>query len=718
MKRLFCGFLPVLACFSHGAGTGNTEAERIGPEISAERIKLSGQESGEMLASGKAHLQTDSLRLRADEIRYRQEDGQAHASHRVSALYPPFYLRAEELHCDLHRAHLRGKNLRLGGSSFYLKATDVEAKTDWILARQATLYLHEPASLSLSVRAKEISLSQSRYLEARQALFFLGRLPLFYARHCRWDVEGSSLHVKMKLGHDSSLGTFVQSQWPLHIGPHSHLGALFDSSSRRGCGGGMEFSAAAPADAELPWALDAQGYFIRDHGKRGNDFFSSPLPKRRGRCRIAHRQCLSEHFHVTSHVQRWSDSEIFSDFHYGDYKKNPFPDSFAEANYRHRHALTTLFLRVPPHRFRSATQRLPSLRFEYFPALIGETSLYQQGFIDLSHLSREDRGETFLRTREKNSLRTRRAELAYQLFCPVSWGSGIGWTPILGLRGTSYSCSSSPQKSFRRVLGQVGFDLDLQAHYPMDVEQERWGIHGLRHVIHPMLQYRWIPHAERHWDEIPGIDDFSRDKHLPILDLLERRDTDRPYRSHVLRLGIENFLQTAGQSPHLARDLLQCHLYQDLYPQRPIAPPPSPHSPSPHSQHLSHTYLHLQLHPAEFLQFQNDLRFDPVAKIWEECRNSCRILSGERWQLQIEQQYLRQRTRSYSAELSGCLDAVTRWKFFFQWDARRHRLDEHGYRLVRQISQTWNLEAGLSIRHRDAWKKHVRFFISCNLIRW
>jgi LPS-assembly protein len=697
----------------------------MGPEISAERIRLSGpkagdtgSETGEMLASGKAHLRADSLRLRADEIHYRPEDGQAQASRRVSALYPPFHLRAEELHYDLRRAQLSGKNLRLGRPPFCLEAAEVEAKTDWLLARRATLYLHEPAPLSLSARAEEIRLSQSRILEAQRVLFFLGPLPLFYARHCRWDIETDRPRVKIKLGHDSSLGAFAQSRWPLHVGPHDQVGALFDGYGRRGCGGGAEFSVTAPADAELPWALDGQGYFIPDHGHRGHDFFSHPLPRRRGRARLGYRQYLSEDLHVASHIHWWSDSEILGDFHYGDYRKNPLPDAFAEANYRHRHALTTLFLRVPLQRFRSATQRLPSLRFEYFPTNIGETSLHQQGFIEFAHLSREDRGESFLRTREKNPLHTRRAELAYQLSYPISWGSGIGWTPLLGLRGTSYGSSSSPRKSFRRLLGQIGFDLDLWAHRPMDVQQERWDIHGLRHVVHPMLQYRWIPHAERHWDKIPGIDDFGRDSHLPLLDLLERRDTDRPYRSHVLRLGLENFLQTAGPAPHLARDLLRFHLYQDLYPRRPSPPPPLPSSPSPRSHRLSHTYLHLWLQPAEFFQFRSDLRFEPSAGIWEECRSSCHILSGDRWRLQIGQRHRRRRTRSYSAEVSGNLDAVTRWKVFFQWDARQHRLDEHGYRLTRQISQTWDLEVGLDIRYRDARRKQVRFSISCNLIRW
>ncbi|MDR0445180.1 MAG: LPS-assembly protein LptD, partial [Puniceicoccales bacterium] len=415
-------------------------------------------------------------------------------------------------------------------------------------------------------------------------------------------------------------------------------------------------------------------------------------------------------------VHWWSDSEILHNFYYNRHEQDPFPDHFIETNYRHKHALTTCFTRVPLHRFQSSTQRLPSLRFEYFPRSNGESSFYQQGFLDFTHLHQEDGGEIFLKSQEKNAIHARRTEVAYQIAHPFSWDHFLQWTPLLGFHGTSYT--SLPQKkTFHRALGQIGFDLNFNFYRSMSSENALWGIRGLRHILHPILQYRWIPSSEHHWDRIPAIDNFTQDTHLPVIDLMERRDVDRLYRSHIMRIGIENFLQTASTTPYLARDLATFHIYQDIYPQRPIVLE-LPNNQRIANHHLSDTHVHFQVSPAEFLHFQAYTRIDPNDRTWKEFNTSCKVLSGDIWQIQFWNRYLRRRTQVYATEFSGNLNAVTRWEIFFQWDARRHRLEEHRYSLIREVSQTWDIEVKLRFDHRDSRKQRTSFSISCHLLRW
>jgi LPS-assembly protein len=692
------------------------DSNDMAPEISSDQPILIDRNTQEMIAKGNARLQCATCQLEADEIHYIQSNGKARATGCVSALHPPFRIVAQELSYDTTTSLLHGRTLRFGNAPFYIKADTADAAEKTIRAHHATIYFREPSTFSLNARAQEVNFLPSNTFEAKNILFFLGSVPFFYAPRYRFSPDTFLTHTKIKLGHDSSLGYFIQSQWPPYAFQHHHFRAILDAYSRRGYGYGAHFSS-EKFNSDLPYRLHLQGYYIADRGHREDDFFQNPIARRRARTQFSYQQQFLEHFHVKSHIHWWSDSEIFSDFYDHDYRRDPFPDHFVEFKHRQNSILSTAFVRVPLHRFQSSTQRLPSLRCEYFPKTIGESSLYQQGFIDFTHLHREDRGEIFLKSHEKNSLHARRIEVAYQISRPFSWDHFLCWTPILGFRGTSYSSLSLPQKSFHRALGQIGFDLDGHIYRSMSYENAFWEIHGLRHVVHPILQYRWIPSAEKHWDKIPALDDFTQDTHLPIIDLLERRDAERLYRSHVLRIGCENFLQTAGGILYLARDLMQFHIYQDIYPQRPI-PLSLPDDSKLSSHHLSHTHVHFQINPAEFLQLQMGLRINPVAKNLEEWNTSCRILSGDLWQVQVGNRYRRHSTREYTIEFSGKLNAVTQWEIFAKWDAHFRRIEEHHYSLTRQVSQTWNVEARLSFHHRHSRKQRSIFSISCHLIRW
>jgi hypothetical protein len=87
-------------------------------------------------------------------------------------------------------------------------------------------------------------------------------------------------------------------------------------------------------------------------------------------------------------------------------------------------------------------------------------------------------------------------------------------------------------------------------------------------------------------------------------------------------------------------------------------------------------------------------------------------------QVQFWNRYLRHHTQAYATELSGNLNAVTRWKIFFQWDARQRRLEEHHYSFIREVSHTWDVEVKLRFDHRNSRKQRTLFSISCHLLRW
>ncbi|MBR2045554.1 MAG: LPS assembly protein LptD, partial [Agathobacter sp.] len=96
---------------------------------------------------------------------------------------------------------------------------------------------------------------------------------------------------------------------------------------------------------------------------------------------------------------------------------------------------------------------------------------------------------------------------------------------------------------------------------------------GLRHHITPIISYRYIPNAEQGSSRIPIVDDFDVDDYTypPILDLGEIRNTDRIFKTNVLRLGLENVLETRDET-YGSREIARFDVFQDFnFEERPLA---------------------------------------------------------------------------------------------------------------------------------------------------
>jgi len=99
-----------------------------------------------------------------------------------------------------------------------------------------------------------------------------------------------------------------------------------------------------------------------------------------------------------------------------------------------------------------------------------------------------------------------------------------------------------------RALGEIGFDADLKMSATWEYENKLWHLDGIRHLITPTLSYRYIPNADKSAAWIPPIDRSTFTNYLPVLDLGDMRALDQLQSENVLRVGLNNTVQTRDKT--------------------------------------------------------------------------------------------------------------------------------------------------------------------------
>jgi len=196
----------------------------------------------------------------------------------------------------------------------------------------------------------------------------------------------------------------------------------------------------------------------------------------------------------------WSDSNVLRDFRQNQWQNNQLPDNFVEADQRDENFIVSTFVRYRPNDFELVQQRLPETRFDLMPTpVFNGTGIFQEGQASYVQLIQQSltAGPT---------LHSNRFDAYYGWRRPINPTSWMTITPVVGGRITNYQDTLNDQGQFTRFLGQVGFDANMRSYGVWSYSNPTWGIQGLRHVMTPILMYRYIPDAQQGTGKIPVID--------------------------------------------------------------------------------------------------------------------------------------------------------------------------------------------------------------------
>lgn len=642
------------------------------PELSSDEPIEYDDKTQEVVARGNARLKIKGADIDADEIRFNKDKNTIGGVGDVTLNQKQLRLVADSLDYNFEHKTFEAHGVRVGHSGVYLEGDRAHGTLEEMTIDKAHLYLAEPAWAVPNFESETMVFRPKDEVVAKKTKVKIGEMPIAYLPSYTHSLKPSRLRLRSSIGQTSKLGWYAANDVYWKQNEHFYWGGLIDGYSKRG----VLLGPALKYDVRNAGSVikgEFKAAFIKDGGKRGTDRWNDPIHERRGFVQIRHQQTFYEKVDLTADINYWTDSEVLADFRPKYYENNQNPDNFVELVYRREQSTISGFGRFAPNNFQQVPERKPELRYDLLPSRFFESPIYQRLNVGYAHL----RQEAFRGTPAKGS---NRFDVFYGWSLPYAVDDKLTLTPVLGARVDHYTNSYGAGGQRTDLRGQVGFDATMHFYGTWDYQNKFWDIDGIRHIIRPMLQYRYIPKTTSGGGTPGAIDDDIFTTSLPPIDLGYLRNVDDSRASHVMRFGLQNVLQTRHKK-YGSRELAALNFYQDLRIKRATG-----------EHKLGSFYKEFSLSPAYWLNFTTFSRYDFTNNTLQELRTTTTIKEGDLWSIAFDTGNLHHITDQFGLTLEYKLNARTRVKAHWRYDTRAAKLVNHKYTLYRRLSNVWDLE--------------------------
>jgi len=497
--------------------------------------------------------------LVADSISLDRSTGEVAADGRVRIQSQDMVWVGEHVRYNFKTRRMEAEQFRAGQSPIYAGGQDLagDVSNRTYTAHSGYITLDDYSNPLLKVRAKKLVIRPGDRLEAHGATLCIGEVPIFYLPYYTQPLRTAAPQLKFRAGYNSRFGGYVYGGYGWDLGGMLNLKLNADYRTRRGFGGGpdLEYDFGR-------WGLGALSYYYLHDQDPETNSLGVLYPADRERLEF---NWLASPFTNTtfkSRVSYQSDEGVRSEFFEGEYRNNVQPSTFAEA--RHFWDDFSLVAIASPrvNDFFEAVERLPEVKLSAYRQQIGHTPLFYESESRAGYLRR--------RFAETNGVaapgyEATRADTWHQIVLPLTMFGWLNLSPYAGGRATYYSDADGPagttQETTRSVFN-TGAELSFKAARTWPGMSGGWfNLDGLRHIVEPSANYVYVPGPDALPGELPQFD-FDR----PSLRLLpnefpERNAIDSIDSQNVVRLGLNNRLQTKRDGQ--VEDWLAWEVYTD-----------------------------------------------------------------------------------------------------------------------------------------------------------
>ena len=651
-----------------------------------------------MVARGEATFIHENLTVVADEISYDQKKRIAEAHGNVRVTYGNVRHVSEELVYDVLEKRLTSGPFRMGSPPYYAVGEGLDGTASEINLHDTRVYFQEPSPLALNMQAEEVKFYPDERLEAENPTFGVGDTPIF--RLPSFSQEQGQKHIQLKgrLGYQGHLGAYVKNNPLIPISRNFSFGVGFDAYTKRGILIGPAYE----------WQINPlnhggisrlQSGYIEDSDDPGLDSLGNQIDRERYFVDFQHLQPIGNRFQATANISDWSDSEVMRDFRPDEFHANQQPDNFVEAVYRGKNYFVSSFARFRPNDFHSQHERLPEIRLDVMPTRVLNTGLYHSFNASAVRL-------------EENSidgnptLETDRYDAFYTLYRPMRVNQWLNLMTVSSARFTHYGSTINSNDSYTRVIGELGFDAEISSYATWEFQDSLWGIDGLRHIVRPVLQYRYLPGGDSGKNKIIPIDRKYFATSLPSIDLGNTRHLDDLTDLNVLRFGLENLLQTRHHG-YGSQDLISLNIYQDLR-----------FSAESGTDEWTGLYTQLQMNPTHWLRVDIYNRISPEDFTVRDWRNRITIHDGRFWTFSFFSDHLQNEINQYGFDYYHRINRNLGFRTRLLFDAQRNDLTEQRYILHQRLGNTWEIEYQLGFYSGNIREDNTSFKVRFNLLQF
>lgn len=657
------------------------------------------------IARGDARFVHEQVIMEADEIRYEQKKGLIQATGNVRVTQVGIRLITDALQYNVQTKVFQSGPFRAGYPPVVIEGDSFSGTLEEIKFSKSRVYYGEPDQITPSVSFEAGTLRPEEEVTGSGVSLnvpFIGGIPLpDIARNLTLDTPPVEVHGSA--GYSDNRGLFGSSHILYPTSENLAIGGNLDIYSKRGLliGPAVRFSNES-IDPDNFSRLDLSTGWIDDHGELGVDIRGENIEQSRYFGDIEFRT-VDRNFEIHGRTSLLSDSEIMRDFRPDVYDHWPVPDSFFEISQVWKDTYFSIFSRVTPNNFHSATERMPEISISRPTSELWNLGLFQSwnaSYVRYRHQaarysnslpsfpngwSLDDYESSYLATGESNAtpLQNDRINADYKLQYPIKITSWLNLVPVAEGRFTRWDQGNN--QAVERAAGQLGFDLTMHSYGEWDLDNRVWGVDGLRHVIRPKVAMRWGA------EDLDGtltepFDTIAYSPLMPLLNLSERRDIDSLNHFDTARFGVENLLITRS-TEGATRTLLQFDLYQDYILEE-----------LPRREDRYQTYLSLRAFPAPWLELSLEQKWQTLDAELEETRFRTKVSSAEAWEVNFSIDYLQDLYDEYSLEASYQLNRKIRVFGGLRYDFHDNQFLRQIYGIRQRVSRDWIFDYAVVIR--------------------
>jgi len=636
----------------HGTarGTNGVFINYNGAALTADSVFVD-ENTGEAIADGKVHIQQGDQLWVGEHIRYNFKTHQMIAEQFRSGKSPVF-MEGRGLHGDIVSNRLEQSTYN--ATNALITADDVE----------------KPA---IQIRASRIKIIPNRKVQAWNAVLYAEGVPVFYFPYYERNLGLHANNFDFVPGYRSAFGPFILGSYTWYLNDELDGRLHLDYRQRRGIGAGPDFNYHLGR-----WGEGTLSYYYTHDDEPSTNFINAPVHDNRQRLNFSYQAMPYTNLEVRALARYQTDAGVVRDFFEGEYRQDPQPNTFIEADKLWRNFSLDVLVQPRVDNFLETVERLPDVRLTGFQQQLGSSPVYYQSESTVGYYRRlfaETNG--FMTT--SNNYEAGRADTFHQLTLPETFFGWLNITPRVGGRFTYYTEASGPgatTEEITRGVFNTGAEVSFKASqlWP-DVQSSVLDLDGLRHIVQPSVNYVYVPSPNDHPTQLPQFDYELPSLRLLPIEFPEYNSIDSVDSQNVLRFGLRNQLQTkrAGR----VEDVVDWQLYTDWR-----------LKPRADQRTYADLYSDFLFAPRSWLRLDSQSRLDLNTGLWRMSLTTLTLQPSDVWSWTVGQFYLRNDFSALPTALGQGADVFTS-AFFFRlsenWSTRAvHHFDVHTGRLQEQ----------------------------------
>lgn len=637
-----------------------------------------------VLTAESATIDPSTGQVTADGHVRIQQGEQLWASEHVRYNYKTHQMEAEQFRTGETPVFAAGAGLHADITNRIYTATNALVTTD------------DVAQPAFKVRARRIEIIPGKRIRAYGATLYVGQVPTFYFPYYSRSIGEHSNHFNFTPGYRSLFGPFLLGNYTWYY--TDELDGVFhlDYRLKRGPGVGPDFNYHLGK-----WGEGTLKYYYTHDNDPTADQLGVPISENRQRVYFAYQANPATNLYLKALARYESDLAVVRDFFESDYRRDPQPSSFFEANKFWNNFSVDAYAQPRLNDFLETVERLPDIRVTGYRQQLGGSPLYYESETSAGYYRRlfpDSLGTNGPPT--GFNYEAGRGDTYHQVLLPLTLFGWLNLTPRVGGRGTYYTEASGPGATTdeqSRGVFNTGAEVSFKAYrlWP-GVRSPFFDVDGLRHIFEPSANYVYVPAPTTAPNQLPQFDyELPSLRQLPN-EFPDYNAIDSIDSQNVIRWGVRNKLQTKRDGQVV--NLVNWDVYTDWR-----------LKPRADQTTFSDLYSDLTLRPGSWLTLESLVRYDINGGDWRMAFDTITIQPSPALSWRIGQYYLRDDltpsptalgvgNNVYTSSLYYRLNENWGFRMNHYFDARDGRLREQSYTIYRDL-RSWT--AALSFLKRN-----------------